>query len=109
VPVHLLTQQAFGVYVRQLAPDGVLLANVSNRHLEVERVVRASAAAHRLACDIVETSASASRFVSRVRWAVMTRSRAQLDTLMHGVPLFAPRGPDELWTDARASLWSILR
>ncbi len=109
VPVHLLTREAFALYVRHLAPDGILLANVSNRHLAVERVVRASAAAHGLVCRVVQTEADAERFVSRVRWAVMSRSAARVDALLAGMPQLTAAGDDVLWTDERASLLPILR
>jgi spermidine synthase len=109
VPVHLLTREAFATYVRQLAPDGVLLSNVSNRHLEVERVVQASARAVGLACRVIETPSDEKLFVSKVRWAVMARSRAQLDALLQGMSDFPSRGPELLWTDERASVLPILR
>lgn len=109
VPVHLLTREAFDVYTRQLAPDGMLLANVSNRHLAVERVVRASARAHGLACQVIETEADASRYVSKVRWAVMTRDAAQLARELNGLTPLPANESDVLWTDARASVWSILK
>jgi spermidine synthase len=109
VPVHLLTTEAFDVYVRQLAPDGVLLANVSNRHLAVDRVVRAAAKMHGLACAVIETDADPTRFVSKVRWAVMSRDAAQLARELNGLSLFPAAGSAVLWTDARASVWSILK
>jgi predicted O-methyltransferase YrrM len=109
VPAHLLTREAFDIYVRQLAPDGVLLANVSNRHLAVDRVVRAAARAHGLACEVVETPADAQNFVSKVRWAVMTRDPAALAQLLEAMTPAAKSGDDVLWTDAQTSIWSILR
>ncbi len=109
VPVHLLTREAFAVYARQLAPDGILLSNVSNRHLEVERVAEASARANGLSCRVIETPADVTQFVSKVRWAVMARDPKQLDTLLEGLPPFPRRGPELLWTDARASVLPILR
>jgi hypothetical protein len=109
VPVHLLTSEAFDVYTRQLAPDGMLLANVSNRHLAVDRVVRAAAEVHGLACSVIETDADAARFVSKVRWAVMTRDAAQLTRELSGLSPLHASGSDVLWTDARASVWSILK
>lgn len=39
VPVHLLTAEAFRVYLRHLRPDGVLAIHISNRHLNLEPVV----------------------------------------------------------------------
>jgi spermidine synthase len=109
VPVHLLTREAFAVYLRHLAPHGLLLANVSNRHLAVERVARASAAANGLACGVLQTYADAEHFVSRVRWAVMARTPAELAAVLPDETKLMAAGPDVLWTDERASLWRILR
>lgn len=108
VPVHLLTHEAFALYARQLAPDGVLLANVSNRHLAVHRVVQSSARAARLACALVETEPDAALHRERVRWAVMARSADQLSSLLAGMPRIAPAASPVAFTDARASLFSIL-
>ena len=55
-------RESFAVYLRHLQPDGVLLANVSNRHLAVDRVVRASARSHGLACAVIDTPADAQAF-----------------------------------------------
>jgi hypothetical protein len=109
VPVHLLTREAFEVYARQLAPDGVLLANVSNRHLAVERVVRASARAVGLACVVSESWGGARDHAVHVVWAVMTRERAALVRLVAGLPLKPPSGSEVLWTDSRSSVLSVLR
>src|SRR6185503_1221954 len=40
VPVHLLTEQAFQVYRKLLAPDGILVMNVSNYYLDLKPVAR---------------------------------------------------------------------
>jgi hypothetical protein len=39
VPAHLLTREALALYLSKLAPGGVLAFHVSNRALELERVV----------------------------------------------------------------------
>jgi hypothetical protein len=39
VPVHLLTREAYRIYLRHLKPDGVLVINISNRYLDLEPVV----------------------------------------------------------------------
>lgn len=109
VPVHLLTTEAFSVYLRHLATDGLLLANVSNRYLAVERVVRASARAHGLSCVVIETQTDAVRHVSHVAWALMARDPGALEAVAHGVPLVAATTPDVLWTDDRASLLALIR
>jgi hypothetical protein len=48
IPVHLLTREAFASYLLRLAPHGVIVAHVSNRHLELVSVVGAVAAAEGL-------------------------------------------------------------
>jgi spermidine synthase len=109
VPVHLLTREAFEVYRHQLGPNGVLLANVSNRHLAVERVVRASASAVGLSCVVVESWGDGLGSGVHAVWAVMTRDAAALAQLTATLPLKPPNGADVLWTDNRASVLSVLR
>ena len=109
VPVHLLTRQAFELYAQKLAPDGVLLANVSNRHLAVDRVVRASARSVGLTCAVVETSAHALGHVVHVVWAVMAHDESLVTRLLGDLPLRPDNEPEILWTDSRASLLSVLR
>lgn len=109
VPVHLLTAEAFAIYARHLAPDGVLLANVSNRHLAVDRAVRASARAQRLACTVAQAEPSVVLHRELVRWAVMMRDADQLAALLDELTVLEPRAPDVLFTDDKASLLSIIR
>ncbi|HET6332092.1 MAG TPA: fused MFS/spermidine synthase [Polyangiales bacterium] len=109
VPVHLLTLEAFRLYSARLAPDGVLLLNVSNRHLAVDRVVRGAARAQGLACVVIETPANPARFVSKVRWAVVARQREQLSGLVEGMNRMTDPFSGVVWTDAHASLWPVLR
>jgi hypothetical protein len=39
IPIHLATQEAMKIYKDKLAPQGVVVMHVSNRHLELESVV----------------------------------------------------------------------
>src|SRR5262249_52669508 len=48
IPVHLLTQEAFAGYLSRLPPHGVIVAHISNRHMELGRVVAAVGAANGL-------------------------------------------------------------
>lgn len=43
VPMHLLTREAFALYRRVLQPNGILMVHISNRHLDLQPVVAASA------------------------------------------------------------------
>src|SRR5262249_18491784 len=48
VPIHLVTREALSVYRRALRPGGVLLAHVSNEHVELRPVFAALARDARL-------------------------------------------------------------
>jgi spermidine synthase len=39
IPVHLLTREAMEMYLQKLAPDGLLVAHISNRYLALEPVL----------------------------------------------------------------------
>ena len=49
IPTHLLSREALQLYLSKLAPDGILLFHVSNRYLNVERLVSALVADAELA------------------------------------------------------------
>ncbi len=44
IPAHLVTTEAFAVYLRHLAEGGVLAVHVTNRYLDLKPVVRGAAA-----------------------------------------------------------------
>ena len=108
VPTHLLTAEAFALYAQRLTGEGILLANVSNRHLQVERVV--AGAARRLGWQfrLYETHTDLSRGFTKVRWAVLAPRNQPFTTLIKSEPLPLHGAPIE-WTDERSSLFSILR
>ncbi len=45
VPAHLLTREAFQIYSSLLNPDGMIIAHVSNRHMDLRSVAEAAAKA----------------------------------------------------------------
>lgn len=40
IPIHLLTREAFALYFKHLAPDGILAVHISNLHLDLSDPVR---------------------------------------------------------------------
>jgi spermidine synthase len=46
IPIHLLTREAMAVYLNKLAPHGIVVIHISNRHLELASVVGGIAAAN---------------------------------------------------------------
>ncbi len=48
IPTHLLTREALNLYLRKVKPGGVVMAHISNRHVDMTRVFRAWSAAEQL-------------------------------------------------------------
>jgi spermidine synthase len=101
IPTHLLTDEAMRLYLRHLAPEGVLAINVSNRHAELPRVVVEHA--RRLGLGVVSRRTSE-------RYPTLGWYRAHW-LLLAARPLVgeAPEGEPVEWTDDFAPVLPILR
>jgi hypothetical protein len=113
IPIHLMTREALDLYLRKTAPGGVIAFHISNRHLDLARVVAGLAAdaglhariQHHGKADTESTGATASN------WVVLAR---RMDIL---APITAGEGWKDLepgpsplvWTDDYSNLISVLR
>ncbi|MEP6784480.1 MAG: fused MFS/spermidine synthase [Sphingomonadales bacterium] len=116
VPMHLLTREAFAVYAKRLAPDGVLMVHVSNRFLKLEPVVAATAAWgwHIAARDYQPGDAEKDHAYSHSYWIALTRDPAALDTLIASTgrakwTAVAARSGFAGWTDDYASILPLIK
>ena len=55
IPVHLLTAEAFAIYLRRLAPEGVIAVHISNRHFALRPVIEAAADRYQLKTAAIDT------------------------------------------------------
>src|SRR5262245_13037959 len=79
VPVHLLTQEAFGVYAAHLRDDDSILAvNVTNRHLDLEPVVHAGARRFGLRGVRIDTKGD-SPVLQPSSWILLSRNQRIFD------------------------------
>lgn len=116
VPMHLLTREAFAVYAKRLAPDGVLMVHVSNRFLKLEPVVAATAkwGWHIAARDYQPGEADKDHAYSHSYWIALTRDPAALSQLIAStgrekwtaVPV---RAGFPGWTDDYASILPLIK
>lgn len=113
IPLHLLTDEAFGVYLRALSPKGLLLVHISNRYIELEPVLAAIARKRGLAAAVRDDNPADRSVLTPSSWVVLTRDPAQLKALAAQRPdapwekLDPPaRG---LWTDDHASILPYVR
>jgi len=100
VPAHLLTLEALSLYLDKVAAGGWAVLHLSNRSLDLPRVVANGAARAGLAArHVVDDSAS---------YVVLARREADLAAL--GSTARLPAGdPGEAWTDRFSSLLSAIR
>jgi spermidine synthase len=111
VPAHLLTEEALRLYLRHLAPDGVLALHVSNRFVDFDPVLAAGARAlDRPAINVLEEG-DTERQCYHSQWILIpgapgAPTSAALAKL--GRPL-EPRPGLPAWTDDRWSLYPVLQ
>jgi len=112
IPVHLLTEECFGLYRRHLAADGLLAMHVSNLFLELAPVVRRLADERGQPALYLIAQADAEAGTTGAEW-VLVGEAAVLDAepalAAAATPWAAAARAAPLWTDAHSSLWPVLR
>ncbi|HZU36884.1 MAG TPA: fused MFS/spermidine synthase [Gemmataceae bacterium] len=115
VPQHLLTREAFQLYLQKLTPHGLLAFNISNRYLNLKPVIANEAAAAGLLChcslDSMLTAQEREQGFDLSEWAVLARSREDLGKIAHS-GAWEPMKPSPkvpLWTDDFCDILSIFK
>jgi hypothetical protein len=114
IPIHLLTREAFVLYLAHLTPDGILAVHVSNRHLNLVPIV-ARLAEHTGLFMLYQahspTSVEREAGIAASTWAVLATNPSVLDALRVDVrwsePERIPSTP--LWTDDFSNILSALK
>jgi protein-L-isoaspartate O-methyltransferase len=113
IPIHLLTREAFELYLARLRPRGALLFHISNRHLELTPVVAAQARDLGLAAfewSDVRTDEDVERGIFGSEWVLIARSPQDLDYVpVSGWRPLDTQIPDRAWTDDFSDLLSVQR
>lgn len=109
-PMHLMTKEAFDIYLRHLKPDGVLAINFELDTLEVAPLHRGLAAASGLDVSWVET-ASEDSCDDPISWALYTRDKDFWEVPEVKAAMSPWRDSSQsrlLWTDRNSNLMSIV-
>jgi len=112
IPVHLLTMEAFEIYLKQLRqPSGILAIHVTNGYLDLRPVILAAASHFSLKTAWVRTAGD-SRVNREAHWMLLSRDNKILGSADTGNML----GEQSLelptiarWTDDYGSLLQILK
>jgi spermidine synthase len=115
VPVHLLTREAFDLYLRHLERDGILAINVSNRYIDLSPVVWGIAASYGIEAVLIESWEDLEQGLYDSWWMIMTRNRAWFENsevreAIYEVPENDTREFDHvrLWTDDYSNIFELL-
>jgi len=105
-PVHLLTIEAFRLYMDELAPDGILAVNITNTYVDLRPVVLAAAAKLSVNAVFVHDDGDG-RTTLYNDWMLLSRR----DVPPKIGPSSSMKGslPRDLWTDNYSNLLRVLR
>jgi SAM-dependent methyltransferase len=110
IPIHLLTTEALGVYLRHMRPDGVIAFHVSNRFFNLAPVIALVAKARGLPAALLVDEPADAEF-AKTDWVVVTANRELLaQPSIEGMT----QSPDVIpglrpWTDDDHDLFRIFR
>ena len=113
IPVHLITREALGIYLRHVKPGGIVAFHVSNRFLDLVPVVARLAREHGAHALLVRDDPDESDALrSRSDWVLVARERDALEIpaiLESGAQPARERPGWRTWTDDYSNLFQILK
>jgi hypothetical protein len=111
IPVHLLTREAFDVYLQHVKPAGVIALHISNRYVNLVPVVTQLGRVLALETVLISQTEVDPVLVLPSDWMLLTRNHRFLeqDGIREAamVPMTATAFP--LWTDQYNNLFQVLR
>ena len=110
IPVHLLDEEAFDLYLKHLRPDGILAVHITNSHLDLQPVVWKLADHFGLARALIENPGDGV-ITYRSKWVLLTRNPALLEIpaiASASEPMEGYNPHIRLWTDDYNNLIQIL-
>jgi hypothetical protein len=112
VPLHLLTREAYQIYLRHLKPDGVLAVHISNRYLDLEPVVSQAMADIGWSGIKVDDEGYDEPYYNGSTWTLLNRDAKFFDHphfKSEGIVALKPKPGFRAWTDDFTNLITILR
>lgn len=109
IPVHLITVEAVGAYLRHMNPRGVIAFHVSNRFLDLKPVLLAIAERHGLEYAFVHETGDDGGTTSD--WVLLTRHKPFIlrPEIVEATEPVAPQPGWRLWTDAYNNILQVWR
>jgi hypothetical protein len=109
IPVHLLTREAFQVYLRHIKSGGILAVHISNRYLSLGPVVARNAVDLGKIGMLVSDDGDAEEYYSASDWILISSDRSIFnDQSFKGSTLAKTEPGLRPWTDDYSNLLQIL-
>jgi len=106
IPVHLLTREAFAVYLQHLSPEGLLACHISNVHFDLLPVLAGIADELGLAVTQIDSEGNPAAFQTDATWVILARDSTDLPKAENARSLNEVRRT--YWTDDRNNLFEVL-
>ncbi len=110
IPIHLLTIEAFTLYQQKITSDGVILVNISNRHLRVLPVL--TAAGRKLDLIVMHKKEAGDGRLGQLpsEWALLTTNEKLAASLLANEGWrFVADGETRLWTNDYSNLVPLIK
>jgi len=112
IPVHLLTKEAFEIYLKEIKPDGVIAVHISNRYLNLRPVVEKLAENFGMGVVSISDDDQPNWWIYATTWMLVTKNKEFLAQPAIRDAAENPetrKRPAPLWTDDFTNLYSILK
>ena len=111
IPVHLLTHEAFAGYLSKLSPHGVIVAHISNRHLDLAPVVANVARTQGLVAFLKEDNSAGdflTGFKANARVVVLAREPGDAGRIATSWARLQPDRRAATWSDDFSDILTVM-
>jgi hypothetical protein len=111
IPTHLLTREAFELYLRVIKPGGLLAVHITNAFLDLRPVLARAAEAMKVQAVFIHSERGCSVGADPSDWVILSAdaNALQVFTQSKCVPLPTPPSDFRLWTDDYSNLLRLLK
>ncbi|PIR93755.1 hypothetical protein COT97_04975 [Candidatus Falkowbacteria bacterium CG10_big_fil_rev_8_21_14_0_10_39_11] len=112
IPVHLLTQEAFDVYRKNLNPDGAILIHISNQYLDLRPVLVKLGAVNDYQVVIINNKKNDAQKIYTSNWILLTKNKTLLSNKnIVSAQSDLPTNSDRfrVWTDQYSNIFKIIK
>jgi hypothetical protein len=112
IPAHLLTEEAFAIYLRHVREGGLIAVHISNRHFDLQPVVTGAAQRYGWQATKIRSATVVDKAQARAEWMLVTRDPALFDAPSIREAITAtPQSTlaPLLWTDTRNNVISVMK